>query len=321
MHSSCDRTANRRPWLLSLLTPFAPQGNRAAAHRRAARRLRALHAGRRGAVPGRAPVPWLRRQEEPAGALGRNREGRRLGRARRRQLRPSPHRQASKPTPPSAPACSSGAASAPAISTRCWNGRASRAGPTPRRIAAAGWSHGGWTVLDAMALQPGAEAEKSHAPLRPAATNRSTASSAPSSSTRGKASARSRPAAACASTCRSRRIVGTADSVVGGRSVARTLTAMKTPARADQCRNVRRRHARLRRDRGAGLAREIQPRADGARAADVCGVFEEVVGRAEIDRLAANPSARRTATAPVSSRRLSRSRIGSSALFGAAPKA
>ena len=69
-------------------TPFASaRGNSAAAHRGPAARSQLYPAGRRGAVSGRHPVPWLWRQEKPAGPLGRRRARRRLGGARGRQLR------------------------------------------------------------------------------------------------------------------------------------------------------------------------------------------------------------------------------------------
>jgi dienelactone hydrolase len=98
----------------------------------------------------------------------------------------------------------------------------------PSRIAAAGWSHGGWTVLDAMALQPGAEAEKvtrlsglRDEPLEGLVGAfilypwQGFGALAPSRGLRFDAPVQA--------------IVGTGDSVVGGRYVARTLSAMKTP--------------------------------------------------------------------------------------------
>jgi dienelactone hydrolase len=98
----------------------------------------------------------------------------------------------------------------------------------PSRIAAAGWSHGGWTVLDAMALQPGAEAEKvtrlsglRDEPLEGLVGAfilypwQGFGALAPSRGLRFDAPVQA--------------IVGTGDSVVGGHYVARTLSAMKTP--------------------------------------------------------------------------------------------
>lgn len=98
----------------------------------------------------------------------------------------------------------------------------------PTRIAVAGWSHGAWTVLDAMALQPGAEAEKVTrlSGLREEPLEGLTGAFilypwqgfgalAPSRGLRWDAPIQA--------------IVGSADTVVGGKGVARTLAAMKTP--------------------------------------------------------------------------------------------
>ena len=96
------------------------------------------------------------------------------------------------------------------------------------RIAAAGWSHGGWTVLDAMALQPGAEAEK--------VTRLSGLRDEPLDGLVGafilypwQGFGALAPSRGLRIDVPVQAIVGTGDSVVGGRYVARTLAAMKTP--------------------------------------------------------------------------------------------
>jgi dienelactone hydrolase len=96
------------------------------------------------------------------------------------------------------------------------------------RIAVAGWSHGGWTVLDGMALKPGADAESAtrltglpQEPLKglvgafvvypftgPGAI-------APSRGVRPDVPIKA--------------LVGTHDTVVGNKSVARALQRMITP--------------------------------------------------------------------------------------------
>jgi dienelactone hydrolase len=96
------------------------------------------------------------------------------------------------------------------------------------RIAAAGWSHGGWTVLDAMALQPGAEGEK--------VTRLSGLRDEPLDGLVGafilypwQGFGALAPSRGLRIDVPVQAIVGTGDSVVGGRFVARTLAAMKTP--------------------------------------------------------------------------------------------
>lgn len=96
------------------------------------------------------------------------------------------------------------------------------------RIAAAGWSHGGWTVLDAMALQPGAEAEK--------VTRLSGLLEEPLAGLVGafilypwQGFGALAPSRGLRFDIPIQAIVGSADSVVGGNSVARTLASMKTP--------------------------------------------------------------------------------------------
>lgn len=98
----------------------------------------------------------------------------------------------------------------------------------PNRIVAAGWSHGGWTVLDAMALQPGAEAEK--------VTRLSGLREEPLAGLVGAFILYPWQGFGALAPTRGLRvdvpvqaIVGTGDNVVGGRYVARTLSAMKTP--------------------------------------------------------------------------------------------
>lgn len=96
------------------------------------------------------------------------------------------------------------------------------------RIVTAGWSHGAWTVLDAMALQPGKDAEKetrlTDLPEEPMAGVvgafvlypwQGFGALAPSRGLRLDVPVQA--------------IVGSADNVVGGKGVARTLSAMKTP--------------------------------------------------------------------------------------------
>jgi dienelactone hydrolase len=95
-------------------------------------------------------------------------------------------------------------------------------------IVAAGWSHGGWTALDAMAMQPGEEAER---------TTR--VSGLPDEPLEGLAGAfLVYPFAGPGSMARMRglrcdvaplALVGTADIIVGGRSLGRTLQRMETP--------------------------------------------------------------------------------------------
>lgn len=96
------------------------------------------------------------------------------------------------------------------------------------RIVVAGWSHGGWTALDAMALQPGEDAAR---------TTR--LSGLPAEPLRGLVGAfLVYPFAGPGALAPSRglrvdvaplALVGGADVIVGGRSLARTLERMKTP--------------------------------------------------------------------------------------------
>jgi len=99
------------------------------------------------------------------------------------------------------------------------------------RIAVAGWSHGAWTVLDAMALEPGAEAEK--------VTRLSGLRDEPLDGLVGafilypwQGFGALAPSRGLRFDVPVQAIVGTGDSVVGGRYVARTLAAMKTPGAA-----------------------------------------------------------------------------------------
>lgn len=96
------------------------------------------------------------------------------------------------------------------------------------RIAVAGWSHGAWTVLDALALQPGAEAEK--------VTRLAGLRDEPLDGVVGAFILYPWQGFGALAPSRGLRfdipiqcIVGSADTVVGGKGVARTLTAMKTP--------------------------------------------------------------------------------------------
>ncbi len=99
------------------------------------------------------------------------------------------------------------------------------------RMVAAGWSHGGWTVLDALALTPGAEVEDA-----------TQLTGAPAEPLRGLVGAfLVYPFAGPGSLARARglrvdarplALVGTHDVVVGGRSLERTLREMPTPGAA-----------------------------------------------------------------------------------------
>lgn len=98
----------------------------------------------------------------------------------------------------------------------------------PTRIAVAGWSHGAWTALDAMALQPGAEAEK--------VTRLAGLREEPLDGVIGAFLLYPWQGWGALAPVRGLRydvpiqaIVGSADSVVGGKGVARTLASMKTP--------------------------------------------------------------------------------------------
>jgi dienelactone hydrolase len=101
------------------------------------------------------------------------------------------------------------------------------------RMVAAGWSHGGWTVLDAMAIQPGADAE--------AATGLAGLPAEPLAGLRGAFLVY--PYCGLGSLARRRglrvdvaplAIVGGADVIVGSRSLERTLREMKTAGRPMQ---------------------------------------------------------------------------------------
>lgn len=96
------------------------------------------------------------------------------------------------------------------------------------RIVAAGWSHGAWTVLDAMALQPGRDAEK--------ATRLTGLPDEPMAGVVGafvlypwQGFGALAPSRGLRLDVPVQAIVGSADSVVGGKGVARTLRTMKTP--------------------------------------------------------------------------------------------
>lgn len=101
----------------------------------------------------------------------------------------------------------------------------------PARVALAGWSHGAWTVLDAMALQPGRDAERetrlAGIPDEPLAGLRGAFILYPWQGIGALA-----PQRGLRIDVPVQAIVGTADSVVGGRNVARVLTGMKTPGQA-----------------------------------------------------------------------------------------
>lgn len=99
----------------------------------------------------------------------------------------------------------------------------------PNRIALAGWSHGGWTVLDAMSMTPGKEMRNATRldglPAEPLAglvgafiiyPYQGPGALAPSNGLRVDAPVKA--------------IVGTADTVVFGSYVIKTLGRMKTPS-------------------------------------------------------------------------------------------
>lgn len=100
----------------------------------------------------------------------------------------------------------------------------------PDRIALAGWSHGAWTVLDAMALQPGRDAEKetrlSALPVEPLAGVVGAFLLYPWQGFGALA-----PHRGLRIDVPVQAIVGSADNVVGGKGVARVLSSMKTPRR------------------------------------------------------------------------------------------
>jgi dienelactone hydrolase len=98
----------------------------------------------------------------------------------------------------------------------------------PDNIAVAGWSHGGWTALDAMSLKPGAEAAS--------ATRLNGLAEEPLAGLSGAFLVY--PYVGPGSIARSRGVridvpvralVGSSDVIVGNQSVARTLEKMPTP--------------------------------------------------------------------------------------------
>lgn len=98
----------------------------------------------------------------------------------------------------------------------------------PKMLVLAGWSHGGWTALDAMAMQPGKEMED--------ATGLTGYTKEPLAGLSGAFLVY--PFAGPGSIARMKglrvdvsplAIVGTHDMIVGGRSLARTLENMPTP--------------------------------------------------------------------------------------------
>lgn len=98
------------------------------------------------------------------------------------------------------------------------------------RIVLAGWSHGAWTTLDAMAIQPGAVMAK--------ATRLRGIPDDPFTGLVGvfllypwQGVGAIAPRAGLRVDVPVKAIVGTKDTVVGGRGVIRTLTNMKTPSR------------------------------------------------------------------------------------------
>jgi dienelactone hydrolase len=98
----------------------------------------------------------------------------------------------------------------------------------PRRIAIAGWSHGGWTAMDAMALRPGVEAMRethlADLPSEPLAALVGDFLVYPYSGVGSLSAGRGLRADVPV-----RAIVGTRDTVVGGRSTARRLAKVSKP--------------------------------------------------------------------------------------------
>jgi dienelactone hydrolase len=98
----------------------------------------------------------------------------------------------------------------------------------PSRIVTAGWSHGAWTVLDAMALQPGRdcirETRLAELPDEPMAGVVGAFILYPWQGWGALA-----PHRGLRLDVPVQAIVGSKDTVVGGKGVARTLTGMKTP--------------------------------------------------------------------------------------------
>ena len=101
----------------------------------------------------------------------------------------------------------------------------------PNRIAIAGWSHGGWTALDAMAMTPGQQIESatrvSGLPDEPLAGLAGAFVIYPYQGIGALA-----PVHGLRVDVPVQAIVGTADSVVGGQSLIKVLNRMRTPSTA-----------------------------------------------------------------------------------------
>ena len=101
----------------------------------------------------------------------------------------------------------------------------------PTRIAIAGWSHGGWTALDAMAMTPGRQIESAtrllDLPDEPLAGLAGAFVIYPYQGIGALA-----PLRGIRVDVPVQAIVGTADAVVGGRSLIKTLGRMRTPSAA-----------------------------------------------------------------------------------------
>ena len=101
----------------------------------------------------------------------------------------------------------------------------------PGRIVLAGWSHGGWTLLDAMSMTPGPQADNAtrlHGlPAEPLAGLVGAFVVYPYQGPGAVA-----PARGLRVDVPVKAIVGTADTVVFGKHVIKTLGRMKTPSRA-----------------------------------------------------------------------------------------
>lgn len=99
------------------------------------------------------------------------------------------------------------------------------------QIVVAGWSHGGWTALDAMAMEPGAEAQRltglTGLPEEPLAGLAGAFLVYPYASPPSLARLRGLRVEAAPFA-----IVGGSDVIVGGRGLGRALQRMKTPGEA-----------------------------------------------------------------------------------------
>ena len=129
-----------------------------AAHRAAEPHFSVRRPEGRRPLPGRGHAARLRR---PAAVSSTTWPQRRRERRRRGGAWSIPSRRGASAASPRSPRCAPArgcrGANARAISTRRSPGRARSPGPIANRIVAIGWSHGGWTIMDALALRSGEE--------------------------------------------------------------------------------------------------------------------------------------------------------------------